>query len=870
MKRKIATICAFTLLAGAGMARAQVVIGLDDAAQVVREYEPATQTFADLTTPGLGIRALAADDANRRFYFSTGSSLYRMSYDPPNTPELVGTFSGAVTAISGGLGFVPAEGLLYACTTSNSNLISVDPATAVTTLVRDLGGGDWGGLDFNSADNKLYLTNDSTSTANGLTGRGVYTIEPPYVSGTFVELVDYPGSETDLDGLAVGGGKVFLSRDLDNNLLYEYDLTTGLYTGPITRPGGSTTSEVFCGATYAPGLAVLPPGANISVAISGDAPCAVAVNGTATFNVTVSNFGPDPATGTTLEIQLPANADMVSSSPMGTLMGSTLSYNLGTLNASASQPITVTLRPTAGPSVALAATVMTTASDPVTGNNTATRTTTLLPTPPANAAIKGIISTVATSDSSLVLGGGGARFATGITAGLPTPSPDRRYWLQVWDTDQATTNDQVIVRSDNGTLSVVVQEGITVLPSGATPEGSFDVQLDINNAGQFVFSGGDNGPTASDGFVTKWDGTQFVDVAREGSLPPAATGGTAWGTVNGGAQIAANGSVSFVHSVAGLATTADTFVFKDDGNTIIAQEGITIPTGQAFNATFTYKAFDSTGPATGLFMNSDHSRYIIAGTVNDATTMDRVAVVDGDVKVQENVVLPGSSFLSPADTPTPIGLARMESNGDWLIYGSNDDGQDWVVRNGAVIARTGGAIHTGSAELFSDAPFSTTFFLAFGNASGDYVIGGTTDAADGLANAVIVFNGTTVIARENDPVDLDNNGMFDDNVYLRTFIDDRAFMSEDALFMTVRLRDANAAFCGGTDSDIGQALVRIPLPATVCIADFNNDGNVSVQDLFDFLGAYFANLPSADVNGVGGVSIQDIFDYLASFFAGCP
>jgi hypothetical protein len=58
--------------------------------------------------------------------------------------------------------------------------------------------------------------------------------------------------------------------------------------------------------------------------------------------------------------------------------------------------------------------------------------------------------------------------------------------------------------------------------------------------------------------------------------------------------------------------------------------------------------------------------------------------------------------------------------------------------------------------------------------------------------------------------------------------------------------------------------------ATTCIADFNRSGGVTVQDVFDFLVAYFAALPSADINGAGGVTIQDVFDYLASFFSGCP
>jgi len=66
----------------------------------------------------------------------------------------------------------------------------------------------------------------------------------------------------------------------------------------------------------------------------------------------------------------------------------------------------------------------------------------------------------------------------------------------------------------------------------------------------------------------------------------------------------------------------------------------------------------------------------------------------------------------------------------------------------------------------------------------------------------------------------------------------------------------------------------LPLPefssCPSCRADFNGFGGVTIQDLFDFLGAWFAGAPAADINGQGGVSLQDIFDYLGAWFAGCP
>jgi hypothetical protein len=55
----------------------------------------------------------------------------------------------------------------------------------------------------------------------------------------------------------------------------------------------------------------------------------------------------------------------------------------------------------------------------------------------------------------------------------------------------------------------------------------------------------------------------------------------------------------------------------------------------------------------------------------------------------------------------------------------------------------------------------------------------------------------------------------------------------------------------------------------MCPPDFNCSGAISVQDLFDFLAAYFSNDPRADFNASGAISVQDIFDFLAAYFAGC-
>ncbi len=73
----------------------------------------------------------------------------------------------------------------------------------------------------------------------------------------------------------------------------------------------------------------------------------------------------------------------------------------------------------------------------------------------------------------------------------------------------------------------------------------------------------------------------------------------------------------------------------------------------------------------------------------------------------------------------------------------------------------------------------------------------------------------------------------------------------------------------GAPSEVTAAGLPVPT-VPPCPADFNGIGGLNVQDIFDFLAAWFANDPRADFNAIGGTNIQDIFDFLAAWFAGCP
>ena len=92
------------------------------------------------------------------------------------------------------------------------------------------------------------------------------------------------------------------------------------------------------------------------------------------------------------------------------------------------------------------------------------------------------------------------------------------------------------------------------------------------------------------------------------------------------------------------------------------------------------------------------------------------------------------------------------------------------------------------------------------------------------------------------------------------------------------------ADCSNPGTGIGAVYAQGPLGASCnttgnrsspcCYADFNKTGGVTVQDIFDYLAAWFGGSPFARVggDGTGGApTAQSIFDFLAAWFGGpCP
>ena len=420
-----------------------------------------------------------------------------------------------------------------------------------------------------------------------------------------------------------------------------------------------------------------------------------------------------------------------------------------------------------------------------------------------------VYSDILTSSTSAMPGMPGVSFGTSTFYHL-VRSPSANYWLLNAYTDGPSAENEVYILGSGMSGNVIVREG-TLAPfdlAGRLYQG-LDSWSGVDDQGRVGFSGDVDGPIyTDDDFVALYDGGTVTAIAVEEGDASAVLGlGATWDSLDS-AQLSGAGVGFRATLIDGLpgGTANDAAIIL--GGTVLAQEGITVPTGQAGGAVEpwgTFDLYDFRTDATG-------NNYAIQGDLAGATTSDDVVVVNGAVVVQEGSFV-DPSFANPVDVSGIVGV-QMMSNGDWFVDGNNDISElDWVIRNGQLVAATDRPIFPGSSENYDDAPYSNTFFMMIGNNNGDYIIGGVTDNPDTTLNGVLVLNGEQVILREGAGVDLDGNGLLDDNVFINTFRDDDAFLTDDGvLYALVSLKD-------DTGASAGQALITfvIPEPGTLAL-----------------------------------------------------
>ena len=571
----------------------------------------------------------------------------------------------------------------------------------------------------------------------------------------------------------------------------------------------------------------------------------VPAGGPLTYEVTVTNDGPSDATGVVATITLDDDTVFVSSESPGVHDGSptggVVTAAIGSLNSTQSFVFDIVVDTTVEGTVSATGEVAGggNETDPDMVNNTTVSSTMVLND--ISGFARGVFSNIGGSSTSEVPGLPGAQFGSGVDRAFR--SPDGKLWVLSADTNLGSGEDEVIIVGSLCSATTMAQEGVTTLSLGDAL-GAIDRGLSINNAGQFVFATNTNASTSEDEVIVRWDGSQFVDVAREGSECAGATAVhgslVSYGSSIDSPNILETG-VAWFNADTDISSSVDQFLLSKNGNLAVAQEGVTIPGNQGGGASDHWDNMDS----GDFWTNADGSSYIAQGDLDgSSTSLDDVFVVDGDVVVQEGYVLPGSGFSSVVDSIDSSFTGLMMSNGDWFVRGTNEDGHDWIIKNGTVIVETGTPLFPGAGMDWDDAESSDGFFLFAGNNAGDYIVGGSTDAPDLAADAVLVLNGETIISRENDPIDLDGNGVLDDGVRIRTYGNDDLFLTDDfQAYVTCTLRDIND---DGSDVDIGDAFIRINLcgVARPC-GDINGDYDVDVDDYLEFAAA-FSSTPCDD------------------------
>ena len=455
----------------------------------------------------------------------------------------------------------------------------------------------------------------------------------------------------------------------------------------------------------------------------------------------------------------------------------------------------------------------------------------------------------------------------------PFRSSNNEFWVLGGFANEATTSDRIVIRGSGPNRlahTLIAREG-TPAPFDLTYTYSFfETQLGINDTGTVAFINDMLSLTTADEVLVLSDGTTSTAPFREGNAAPGFEAGVLLGANFESAGITNAGEVAAEVQLAGIniTTANDTalIVGTVSGSMILARESFAPTSG--IGPLGTLQGFDD----DQFSISADGQSFLYLGDDNNANPPgDNIVVYNGAVVLREaNAVTVGGPVIGTGG----LRHGALSMNGQhWLVRGipaTATPDLDWVVNNGQLVAVGLEDITPAnlSNESFNDATFADLFFSISINNNGDYVIGGTTDAPDVLRNAVLVINGSRVIAREGDPVDLNEDGDFtNDDAFIATFNNDDAFLSDSLFYyFTADLRNA-------AGSTIGQAFLVLDAASTEptcpdCAADYNQDGGVTGDDIAAFFVDFEAGSGCSDTNVDGGITGDDIAAFFIAFEAG--
>ncbi|CAG0965372.1 hypothetical protein PHYC_00953 [Phycisphaerales bacterium] len=426
----------------------------------------------------------------------------------------------------------------------------------------------------------------------------------------------------------------------------------------------------------------------------------------------------------------------------------------------------------------------------------------------ATSAHAGIASSIfaETGPKSLAPGMGGLVFTA---FDRPFRSLNGNWIITATVNSGATTTDEVIYTGSGSTGTLRVQEGVTGLDAGRTSDSaSIDTKVAINDSGDYAFTANLSGATTDDeAIVVGAAGGGFTVAAREAQnigTPPTFTGPVALGTIVDSPNLTNGGALSYRSTPVtggGAGSGNNTIAMRNNNATLDLRFGVSTPSNIPGR---TYDALS----AGDYFVDAAGANWFALASVNGSTADDGVVILNGAAVFQEAVTSVGGGT---ALTFNEIG---MNPNGDWWVRGSNSGATgagDWIALGNpsgafSTVAITDATITTSSTEQWDDGIFTQTFFLFASDNAGNFVVGGVTNNANAAANAVLVYNGVLEILREGDAIDLDGDGILNDNAFISVFNNDDCFLDGTDFYFTGDIVD-------GSGASLGQAFMHMTVPA---------------------------------------------------------
>ncbi len=588
------------------------------------------------------------------------------------------------------------------------------------------------------------------------------------------------------------------------------------------------------------------------------------------YTIEIENLGPGIANNVVVTETLPAGVNLVSVSvPFNEVVPGVLELSFSSIAATTTETVTVVVTPTMAGSFTNMVDVTADEVDPDPANNSASVTTRV----GEFRDIDVIYSEITGDPTALVPTGvvdlvGNPAVTEWDSISTFSVSPDGTTWLVDGSSDLDSTIDDVLVINSGMSAMTFAQQGQQVPGELAgTAYSFFGNNFTFNNNNDFAYGASVTAPVDEDLIFSVIGGVQSTTVRESDPALGLEDGNGPFfsaqlGNSMNSEHLLDDGTVGFYASnITDIGSDFDeALMYSSFGSsTAFVQAGIDTVAGENVEG-FTFDSFRTTPDGLNWLARIDVGP--------DFLNNEQTLVVNDVLILRENTNFMGIDVVN-------ISNARLLPNGDWFARGTDTLSDDWAISNGTILARTGDSV-AGGAETWGD-----TILGVAGNTAGDYVISGNTSDPDTAFDNVIALNGTTIVVREGDPVDLDGNGMFDDNVFIgrgntttSAFGADDLHLTDDGmLYFIALLRDSEGNDLGSGGS-IGDAFLVVDISnliggCSTIDGDVDGDGDADgadVQGAVDCIlsaGAMGGQCDCLDYDMSGVSDLGDINDFVA-------